>query len=198
MLFDARFVVLANGFLEETVVLGTAGADSFEGEMFHSSRWPAGYTGAGDRIAVIGTGSSSIQIVSELARAAEHVTVFQRTPTWVRPKNNRRYDESERALMRTSAQWRAAHRRTIVEEREGLWKRAFLEGDTEDFEAIARAHFERQVSDRELRWHLWRRDGRTRCCRRRGRCWPSARVLRCTGSSRCRTCAPRWWPGRLR
>lgn len=150
-LIEAQFVMLATGFLEEAVVPSITGAEQFEGKMFHSSQWPAGYTGEGDRITVVGTGSSSIQIVSELQRVAEQVTVFQRTPTWVTPKNNRRYDESERAQMRASARWRAEHRQQLVDEREILWKQLLLDGQGEEYESAAIEHLEQQVRDPELR-----------------------------------------------
>lgn len=150
-LFEAGSVLLATGFLEESVIPGIAGADSFDGRMFHSSRWPAGYAGEGDRIAVIGTGSSAIQIVPEMARVAEHVTVYQRTPTWVMPKDNHRYDESERALIRDSALWRAEQRRRMFADRENLWQNVLLESNGEESEVVAREHLERQIHDPELR-----------------------------------------------
>src|SRR6478736_3023421 len=65
------------------------GAHRFRGRTFHSSSWDHTRSTAGERVASIGTGASAIQYVPEIAAAAAHLTVFQRTPIWVSP----RYDE---------------------------------------------------------------------------------------------------------
>jgi len=149
--FEAKYVMLATGFLEETVFPSIAGVDTFEGRIFHSSQWPEGYTGEGDRIAIIGTGSSAIQIVPEMQKVAQSVTVFQRTPTWVLPKDNHLYDEAARALMRSSAEWRAEQRQAVFVEREVLWDKVMLSSEGQEFEAAARGQLEKQVADPELR-----------------------------------------------
>jgi 4-hydroxyacetophenone monooxygenase len=61
------------------------GVESFSGPMFHSSRWPAGLDVRGKRVAVIGTGASAMQIVPTIVDQVESVTVYQRTPQWIRP-----------------------------------------------------------------------------------------------------------------
>ena len=55
---------------------------------------------AGKNVAVIGTGASGVQLVPELAKTAGHVTVFQRTPPWMVPKDDRPYSETELARFR--------------------------------------------------------------------------------------------------
>jgi len=82
-------VVSAVGMLDIPFVPEIPGAQRFGGRIFHSSRWDHSTSTAGERVASIGTGASAVQYVPEIARDAAHVTVFQRSPTWVGP----RYDE---------------------------------------------------------------------------------------------------------
>ncbi|HEX4097365.1 MAG TPA: NAD(P)/FAD-dependent oxidoreductase [Caulobacteraceae bacterium] len=98
----ARFVVMSNGPLNRPKLPGIPGLDSFKGHSFHTSRWDYGYTGGdsnggldrlGDkRIAVIGTGATSIQCVPHLGKAAKQLYVFQRTPSSVDLRGNRPTD----------------------------------------------------------------------------------------------------------
>ncbi len=62
------------------------GIDSFEGPKVHPSRWPADFDYTGKRIAIIGNGSTGVQMLAPIAEAAEHVFVFQRTPQWISPR----------------------------------------------------------------------------------------------------------------
>ncbi|MEU2269830.1 NAD(P)/FAD-dependent oxidoreductase [Streptomyces olindensis] len=98
----ARFVCLASGALDNPSIPEVAGLDQFEGHVFHSSRWDYAYTGgnerggltklAGKRVAVVGTAASAIQYIPELAKYARQVTVVQRTPVVVMPRNNKPTD----------------------------------------------------------------------------------------------------------
>ncbi|BBZ47801.1 flavin-containing monooxygenase [Mycobacterium parmense] len=94
----ARFVVLASGPFHRPKLPGIPGIKDFKGHAFHSSRWDYDYTGgdtsgnlhklADKKVAVIGTGATAIQIVPSLARDAQHLYVFQRTPSTVDARNN--------------------------------------------------------------------------------------------------------------
>src|SRR5438874_1980082 len=75
----ADFVIFANGPLAEPRYPDIPGLQSFEGDAFHSARWPDDVDLAGRRVAVIGTGASAIQIVPAIQPIVEHLTVFQRT-----------------------------------------------------------------------------------------------------------------------
>jgi cation diffusion facilitator CzcD-associated flavoprotein CzcO len=98
----ARFVVMSNGPLNRPKLPGIPGIDTYKGHTFHTSRWDYGYTG-GDtngnlhklsdkRLAIIGTGATAIQCVPHLARHAQHLYVFQRTPSSVDERGNRPTD----------------------------------------------------------------------------------------------------------
>jgi cyclohexanone monooxygenase len=98
--FESRLLLLATGSLHDANVAEIAGRDTFAGETFHSAQWRNGYDGSGQRVAVIGTGASSIQLTPALIRKAEKVIVFQRTPAWIQPKPNIRHGRITHALFR--------------------------------------------------------------------------------------------------
>ncbi len=85
-----RWCVMATGCLSATNVPDLAGLDRFEGRLIHTGAWPhEGVDMDGQRVAVIGTGSSGVQSIPVIAEQAGHLTVFQRTPTFTFPANNR-------------------------------------------------------------------------------------------------------------
>ncbi len=98
----ARFVATANGPLHRPKLPGIPGIDSFAGHSFHTSRWDYEYTGgtnegsltglAGRRVGIIGTGATAVQCVPHLAESAEHLYVFQRTPSSIDVRANRPTD----------------------------------------------------------------------------------------------------------
>lgn len=94
----ARFIVMAQGPFNKPKLPGIPGLGDFTGHMFHSARWDYEYTG-GDmnggltgledkKVAVIGTGASGIQVIPHIARSAEHLYVFQRTPSYINERGN--------------------------------------------------------------------------------------------------------------
>ena len=93
----ARYLIMATGCLSVPREPDIAGADAFEGPTYHTGRWPhEGVDFTGQRVAVIGTGSSGIQSIPVIAAEAAHVTVFQRTPNFSVPANNRPLTDAER------------------------------------------------------------------------------------------------------
>jgi len=94
----AQYVAMATGPLHRPKLPGVPGIDEFEGHAFHTSRWDYAYTGGGPeggldrlgdrRVAVIGTGATAVQCVPHLGAAAEHLYVFQRTPSSVDERGN--------------------------------------------------------------------------------------------------------------
>lgn len=98
--FESRLLFLATGSLHDVNISEIPGRESFAGEVFHSAQWRDGYDGRGQRVAVIGTGASSIQLTPALIRTADKVVVFQRTPAWIQPKPNVRHGRITHALFR--------------------------------------------------------------------------------------------------
>ena len=86
---SARFCVMATGCLSVTKDPDFAGMDTFQGPTYHTGCWPhEGVDFTGQRVGVIGTGSSAIQSIPQIAAQAERVTVFQRTPNFSIPAHN--------------------------------------------------------------------------------------------------------------
>ncbi len=85
----ARFLVTGIGCLSSGNVPKIPGRDSFKGDWHHTGGWPhEGVDFTGKRVAVIGTGSSGVQAIPVIAKQAEHLTVFQRTPQFTVPARN--------------------------------------------------------------------------------------------------------------
>ena len=94
----ARFVAMANGYLQKPKLPGIEGITAFAGHTFHTSRWDYDYTGsdlgklADKKVGIIGTGATAIQCVPHLAKAVKELLVFQRTPSTVDVRGNRPTD----------------------------------------------------------------------------------------------------------
>ncbi len=81
-------VISAVGQLNRPKIPALRGAETFKGEYFHSAGWRHDLSLEGKRIAVIGTGASAMQFLPTVAKEAKHVTVFQRSPQWVKPASD--------------------------------------------------------------------------------------------------------------
>jgi cation diffusion facilitator CzcD-associated flavoprotein CzcO len=87
---SARFLVTAVGCLSAANVPKIPGLDRFEGRWVHTGQWPAeGVDFVGQRVGLIGTGSTGIQATPRIAAVARHLTVFQRTPNYTIPARNK-------------------------------------------------------------------------------------------------------------
>jgi cyclohexanone monooxygenase len=107
----ARFVVLAVGPLHAPHVPDFEGLDEFAGEWYHTAKWPhEPVSFAGKDAAVVGTGSTGIQAIPRIAERAAHLTVYQRTPNYTVPAQNRPLDDEDWAEIR--------------EEYDEIWERA--------------------------------------------------------------------------
>ncbi len=92
----ARALILGNGALHIPQIPELPGLAAFGGKTFHSARWDHAYDLTDKRVAVIGTGASSIQFVPEIAKQVRQLAVFQRTPPWIVPKEDRSIHARER------------------------------------------------------------------------------------------------------
>ena len=98
----AQFVAMANGPLNRPKLPGIPCITTFKGHTFHTSRWDYDYTGgdsegnltglADKRVAIIGTGATAVQCIPHLGAGAEHLYVFQRTPSSIDVRNNQATD----------------------------------------------------------------------------------------------------------
>jgi cyclohexanone monooxygenase len=87
---SAPFLITAVGCLSASQIPDFPGLENFTGPTYHTGRWPHEVIDfTGKRVAVIGTGSSGIQVIPKIAEEATHLTVFQRTPNFSVPAHNR-------------------------------------------------------------------------------------------------------------
>jgi cation diffusion facilitator CzcD-associated flavoprotein CzcO len=114
--FAAPFVVAASGILSVPLDPDFAGMDTFCGASLFTGRWPKeGFDLSGKRVGVIGTGSTGVQLIPVVAREAEHLTVFQRSPAYTLPWEVRPFDDGELdGLKANYPQIRAAQRQHAV------------------------------------------------------------------------------------
>ena len=148
----ANRLVLACGRLTEPRIPDLAGLEGFAGPIFHSARWDHTVPLAGTRIAVVGTGASAVQLVPELVRRGAEVVLFQRTPAWIVPREDRTYTAAERRRFAGDPDELADLRRTLFDEGEARF--ASRSGDpaaAAAAEETARAHLRRQIAEPALR-----------------------------------------------
>jgi len=85
---EANVVISAAGVFANPRLPDIAGKERFQGLVVHPSRWPKGLELEGKRVAIIGNGSTGVQILGSIASQAQAVHVFQRTPQWISPRAN--------------------------------------------------------------------------------------------------------------
>jgi len=92
---EARFCIMATGCLSVPQLPAIDGVEQFAGARYQASKWPPqGVDFSGQKVAIIGTGSSGIQAIPVIAEQAEHLYVFQRTPNFSVPAQNAVLDET--------------------------------------------------------------------------------------------------------
>ena len=97
----ARFLIAATGVLSVPYFPDVPGREDFQGVSHHTGRWPSTPVDfVGKRVAVIGTGSSGVQVVPAIAADVESLTVYQRTANWCTPLNNAPITPDEQARLR--------------------------------------------------------------------------------------------------
>jgi cation diffusion facilitator CzcD-associated flavoprotein CzcO len=90
--YTARFVIEGVGLLSSAYLPSFTNQDAYKGSVYHTARWPHSVLTsdlAGKRVGVIGTGSSGVQVVTELQDKVGELVVFQRSPQYVVPAQNR-------------------------------------------------------------------------------------------------------------
>jgi cyclohexanone monooxygenase len=137
----AKFVVLATGCLSNARKPDINGLDSFKGKVYHTGHWPhepVDFTG--QRVAVIGTGSSGIQSVPVIAEQASQLTVFQRTANFSIPARNAVLTEEERNWFRQN--YPQIRRFAREEARNGIYTEIPERGALDDGDNERRSKYE--------------------------------------------------------
>lgn len=140
-----HFVVNGSGFLNHWRWPDIPGLHSFKGQVLHSAQWKAGTDLQGKRVAVIGNGSSGIQLVTALQPTASHLTTFIRNPTWISTSYaqqfagpngaNFTYTEEQKEEWRKDETKFRDYRKAIEAEMNGGFAFAF-EGSSEQLMAV--------------------------------------------------------------
>jgi cation diffusion facilitator CzcD-associated flavoprotein CzcO len=130
-----RWLITGLGWLGIAYQPAFPGAGSFQGQSYVTSRWPHEPVGfAGKRVAVIGTGATGVQVIQTVAHAAEHLTVFQRTPNYVMPGRNHALPPEQVA--------------GLQRDYDGVWEKTF--NHVFAFPMEPAAHHGADLSDEEL------------------------------------------------
>lgn len=108
--YRARFVISAVGLLNVPRYPDWPGLQDFAGTSFHTARWDHDTPLEGKRVAVVGTGSTAVQVVPAIADRVASLRVFQREPGWVEPKGERAFTPAERARFRRWPLYRKLYR----------------------------------------------------------------------------------------
>ena len=151
----ARVLVLAAGRLSNPRYPSVPGLHTFPGPAFHSARWDHDVDLSGKRVAVVGSGASSVQIVPEVARVASHVSVLQRSAPYVIPRPNPVYTTAERTLFERDPDELARVRAAVFWRAEEAYAQRAADPPALDA-ARSRAldHLHAQVADPALRAKL--------------------------------------------
>jgi cation diffusion facilitator CzcD-associated flavoprotein CzcO len=155
----ASYLITATGFLSQPRVPDIEGVEEFAGTVVHTAKWDDDADLDGKRVAVIGTGATSVQLVPELAMRVGHLTVFQRTPIFVTPKLDFEIPGAVRRLFARLPATQRLARRINTALLEVLMVLAVLRYRRMSFlnrgaALAARRHLRKQVADPELRRKL--------------------------------------------
>jgi cation diffusion facilitator CzcD-associated flavoprotein CzcO len=101
--YTTRFLITAVGVLSAPTMPRIPGVESFRGQSCHTHYWPKEPVRfEGKRVAVIGTGATAVQTITEVAKTVGHLTVFQRTPQWCAPLHNAKIAQEEMRQIRAN------------------------------------------------------------------------------------------------
>jgi cation diffusion facilitator CzcD-associated flavoprotein CzcO len=149
---EADVLITACGQLSVPTVPPLAGLDSFRGPAFHTAQWRHDVDLAGQRVAVLGTGCSAIQVVPAIQPIVEHIDVYQRSPGWTFPKMDFEYSERTKRLFERFPVLQRLDRAAIFAFMEfgaaGMTRHRWM---LAPFRAAARRQINKAISDPELR-----------------------------------------------
>ena len=96
--YTAQYIINAIGHLSQPMMPDIKGKEDFKGAYFHTARWNHDYDYKGKRVALIGTGASTIQVGPALAPDVKELHVMQRTPSWVMPRHDHEFTPAQRKI----------------------------------------------------------------------------------------------------
>lgn len=152
--YSANVLVAGVGALCEPSIPQLQGIESFQGKVFHSARWDHNHDLTGRNVAVIGTGASAIQFVPQIQPKVAKLNLFQRTPPWIIPRQDRKISDFEHKMFRQFPITQRLMRTAIY-----LFRESFVMYFRHPYfmklnSGVAKRHLERAVSDPKLRAKL--------------------------------------------
>jgi cation diffusion facilitator CzcD-associated flavoprotein CzcO len=149
---SAKALVAAPGLLSEPSSPRVPGLDAFEGTVFHTSRWNHEHDLTGERVALVGTGATAIQVGPAIHPRVARLDVYQRTPPWIIPHPDRGVPAALQALYRRAPRTQELARKAVYALREGLAAGMAHDRRLLTLQSVtARAQLRLQVRDPELR-----------------------------------------------
>ena len=153
---QARSIVSGIGGLSRPAIPDFPGIDEFAGTQFHTARWQDDHDFTGERVAVIGSAASAIQLVPQIAPAAQHIHLFQRTPNYIVPRPDRKISQAQKDRFRRNPWLMRLARWMIFLIMDQIGFRAFKQGSWLGAQRTKAAinHMRSQISDPELQQKL--------------------------------------------
>jgi len=145
-------VINAMGGQHNPILPEVEGIESFSGDYWHSTHWNHDVSLENKRVVVVGSAAAAVQIVPKLAEQVGHLTVLQRTPNWIMPRNHKVYSPFLKAMFRRFPRFLRLWQRG-----QALMMGVVLEGVTlnhkrmEQFEARVHKFIESSIDDPEVR-----------------------------------------------
>lgn len=154
---EAEFLISALGQLNRPAWPDIPGRDAFKGQTTHTARWDESISLKGKRVGMIGAAASAVQVIPEIAPEVAQLNIFQRTPNWVIPRNDRPISPEERALFMTQPEMAgsigARNRQLIYDNADYFFWQAFesTEAGRAAYTRIATEHLHAAIPPGELR-----------------------------------------------
>lgn len=137
-----QWLIISTGLLGKKYIPEFPGFDRFTGQWYHTGSWPQeGVDLKGKKVSIIGTGTSSLQVIRETAPIVEHLTIYQRTPNYACPMNQKDIDPKEAEEQKKSG-W--------YDEQIALCRRTY---SGFPIEAVQKDTFDDPPEVREAFWH---------------------------------------------
>jgi cation diffusion facilitator CzcD-associated flavoprotein CzcO len=118
---SSNWLISAVGQLNNPQYPDLEGMDTFRGKMMHTARWDSSYDFDNKRVAVIGNGATAAQAIPELAKTAKSVTVFQRTPNWIIPRQDKPISKTMQSIYHHVPAVQRIYRAQLMREREAFF-----------------------------------------------------------------------------
>ncbi|PQE20671.1 flavin-binding monooxygenase protein [Rutstroemia sp. NJR-2017a BBW] len=149
----SRFLVSAVGQLNVPKYPDILGLEQFHGKKMHTARWDWEYDVSGKRVGIIGNGATAVQIVPEVAKVCKEIVVFQRTPNWIIPRDDKEISGFMQGVYRWVPFVRRRYRAGMMDFRESFYDAVFDKESKfqEDVVAGAKAHMENQLPGDEYK-----------------------------------------------